>query len=266
MKKWINIILCILAVVSSLVIPDLLLDMNAQDITNEIVVAPEEYYIESGNAMARSTSSNLTSLEQVKLISGAWESTGTACDIDQGFLTENEAVTLARYSLNRYYDTGVFPYSEIANYNNWCSWDAKLYCYTDNLFNTYSAYMWVITFNRFDGTATHTIHMTENGVILNAQTTEADYNASNIIAAYTNQSTGIMLGDEKITVLEKSKAPEHTAIKAVYPETDYSNVSFDEIYTIELVSPEGTVESYYIYQYSNQDCYGIGLCPTTYAP
>lgn len=266
MKKWINILLCILAVVCSLVIPDLLLDMMGEDITDEIVVAPEEYYIESGDALARSTSSNLTSLEQIKLISGAWESTGTTCELDQGFLTENEAVILARQSLNAYHDMGIFPYSESANYNNWCSWDAKLYRYTDNLFNTYSAYMWVITFTRFDGAATHTVHMTESGVILNAQTTETNYDASNIIAAYTTLSTGQLLADSKITVLEKNKAPEYTVINTVYPETDYSNVTFDEIYTIDLVSSEGTVESYYVYQYSSQDCYGIGLCPTTYAP
>lgn len=266
MKKWLNIALCVLIVACSLIVPKLLLDRKGQAVTDKIIQAPESYYIESGNAMARNTSSSLTSLEQIKLISGAWESTGAACDLDEGFLTENEAVLLARKSLDSYYSMGIFPYSESANYNNWCSWDAKLYRYTDNLFNTYSAYMWVITFTRFDGAVTHTIHMTENGVILNAQTTDTDFNVSNIIAAYTSLSTGELLSDTKVTVLEKNKAPEDTVIAAVYSETDYSDVSFDNIYIIKLVTSEAAIESYYVYQYSSQDCYGIGICPATDVP
>lgn len=257
------VILCVIAVASSFLVPQLLLNHEKEKDTDIIYVAPESYYVESGNAMARNTSSNLTSLEQIKLISGDWESTGAPCDLDQGFLTENEAVQLARASLNSFYSIGVFPYSTDANYNNWCSWESKLYCFTDNLFNTYSAYLWVITFTKFDNSNTHTVYMTEKGVILGATTTETDYKASNIIAAYTNSSVKEIFSDDNISLLQKETAPEGTVIKSVYPDTDYSNATFTQIYTIDLVSSDGQLESYYVYQYTTDEVYGIGMAPVS---
>lgn len=257
------VIICVLTVTSSLLVPQFLLNQEKKKGTDIIYIAPESYYVESGNAMARNTSSNLTSLEQIKLISGDWESTGTECSLDQGFLTENEAVHLARYSLNDFYNMGVFPYSTNANYNNWCSWEAKLYCYTDNLFNTYSAYLWVITFTKFDNSSTHTVYMTEKGVIIGATTTEADYKASNIIAAYTNSSVKTIFADDNISLLQKEAAPEGTVIKPVYPDIDFSDATFTRIYTLDLVSSDGQLESYYVYQYTTDEVYGIGIAPVS---
>ncbi len=271
-KKGINklvlgmLLLCITAVTASFFIPDLLLKKRRASSTNHIYVAPESYYVESGNAMARNTSSNLTSLEQVKLISGVWESTGVECSTDQGFLTENEAVDMARGCLNTFYNIGVFPYASAANYNNWCSWDAKLYCYTDNLFNTYSAYLWVISFTKFDNSVTHTVYMTEKGVIVGAYTTDTDYKPSQIISAYSSVSVKSIFSDEDIQLLEKKKAPENTVINSVYPETDFSNVNFDQIYILDLISSDGQLESYYVYQYSSEDIYGIGILPCSNNP
>lgn len=255
------IFICIVTVVASLVVPDFLLIRKREASTNQISIAPESYYVESGNAMARNTSSNLTSLEQIKLISGAWESTETTCDLDQGFLTENEAVDLARSNLNTFYDMGVFPYSSNANYNNWCSWDAKLYCYTDSLFNTYSAYLWVITFTKFDNSTTHTVYMTEKGVIVGATTTDTTFDANKLISVYTNNSVKKIFADEDISLIEKKTAPENTVLNPVYPETTFSNVTFDQIYILSLVSSDGALESYYVYQYSNDETYGIGIAP-----
>ncbi len=262
-KSLLLIIPCIIAVVASLSVPDLLLSKTKENSTNIIAIAPESYYVESGNAMARNASSNLSSLDQIKLISGAWESNESVCGLDQGFLTENEAIQLARYSLDIFYDLGVFPYSSSSNYNNWCSWDAKLYCYTDSLFNTYSAYLWVISFTRFDNSVTHTIYMTENGVILGANTTDTHYRANNIMSAYTDLYVKDIFSDENITLIKKEVAPEGTVIKPVYPEATFSDVSFDQIYIIDLVSSDGALESYYVYQYSSDEIYGIGIAPYT---
>lgn len=257
------LLMCIIIVVSSFYIPDYLLGKRRTNTTNQICIAPESYYVESGNAMARNTSSNLTSLEQIKLISGVWESNGKECSLEEGFLSENEAVQLARISLNTFYNMGIFPYSANANYNNWCSWEAKLYCYTDNLFNTYSAYLWVITFTKFDSSITHTVYMTEKGVIVGATTTDSGYQANKIISVYTNISVKEILADENITLLEKEKAPEGTVINPVYPDTDFSNVEFNQIYILDLVSSDGELESYYVYQYSSDEIYGIGISPCT---
>lgn len=255
------IILCTTIVASSFFVPDYLLGKRKASTTDQIYIAPESYYVESGNALARNTSSNLTSLDQIKLISGVWESNGVKCELNEGFLSENEAVQLARYSLNTFYNMGVFPYSANANYNNWSSWDAELYCYTDNLFNTYSAYLWIITFTKFDGSATHTVYMTENGVVVGATSTDTSYKAGQIISAYTTNSIDVIFSDENITLLGKEKAPENTAIKSVYPGTDFSNVNFDQIYILNLVSSDGELEDYYVYQYSNDEIYGIGIAP-----
>ena len=257
----VTILLCVLTVVSSFLVPRLLLNQEKENGTDIIYVAPESYYVESGNAMARNTSSNLTSLEQVKLISGDWDSTGTQCDLNEGFLTENEAIQLARYSLNDFYNAGIFPYSTDANYNNWCSWESKLYCYTDTLFNTYSAYLWVITFTKFDNSSTHTVYMTEKGVILGATTTDIDYKPGNIMSAYTDSSVKNIFSDDNISLLEKESAPEGTVINPVYPDTDYSNATFSQIYKLHLVSSDGQLEYYYVYQYTTDEVYGIGLVP-----
>ena len=257
------VILCVCAVASSFLVPQFLLNREKKNGTDIIYVAPESYYVESGNAMARNTSSNLTSLEQVKLISGDWESTGAQCALDQGFLTENEAVQLARYSLNNFYNMGVFPYSTDANYNNWCSWESKLYCYTDTLFNTYTAYLWVITFTKFDNSSTHTVYMTEKGVILGATTTDKDYKANKIISAYSDSSVKDIFADENISLLEKEAASEGTVINPVYPDTDYSDATFSQIYKLHLVSSDGQPEHYYVYQYTTDEVYGIGLVPVS---
>ncbi len=252
---------CVITVAASFFIPDLLLNGKREKSTNLIQTAPESYYVESGNAMARNTSSNLTSLEQIKLISGSWESSGRKCELNEGFLTENQAVEMARNNLNIFYDMEIFPYSATANYNNWCSWDAQLYCYTDNLFNTYSAYLWVITFTKFDNSVSHTVLMTENGVIIGATTTEADYKANTLISAYTNLSVSYIFSDDKITLLKKEAAPENTVLQSVYPDTDLSDVDFSQIYILDLVTSDGGLESYYVYQYSNDEIYGIGIAP-----
>ena len=257
----IMLILCIAVVSSSFLIPDILLKNQSQKDAGTVIIAPESYYVESGNAMARNTSSNLTSIEQIKLISGTWESTCSECTTDQGFLSENEAVSLARYSLNDFCDIGVFPYSASSNYNNWCSWDAKLYCYTDNLFNTYSAYLWVITFTKFDNSTTHTVYMTENGVIIGAISSDVSYDANKIISVYTNSSIKSIFADEDINLIEKKPAPEGTIPNIALPDTDFSNVDFQQIYTLQIISSDGELENYYVYQYTNDEIYGIGLSP-----
>lgn len=255
------LIFCVLVVTSSFFLPDMLLKATRSSTTNDIIVAPEKYYVESGNAMARSTSSRLNSLDRIKLISGSWESTGRQCDISEGFLTENQAITLAKNNLDEFYSVGVFPYSISSNYNNWYSWDTKLYCYTDSLFNTYSAYLWVINFTKFDNSISHTIYMTESGVIIGAETTDTTNNTNKIISAYTDSSAQAIFCDQEITLISKEKAPENTTLSDAYPETNLSTAQEKDIYILDLSTSDGAVEKYYVYQYKNDEIYGIGIEP-----
>ncbi len=267
-STFVYIILCLCSlgiVLSSFILPDLLLKKKVSKDTNKIIVAPESYYVESGNAIARNASSSLSSLDQIKLISGVWERQEYICSNQEGFLTENDAVALARYNLNLLYDAGLFPYSANATYNNWCSWSAKLYGYTDTVFSTYSAYLWIITFVKFDNSATYTVYMTETGVILGATTNDTEFKPNSISTICTEEAVSSVFKDNNIKLIEEKPAQNNTVIFAVYPETDFSNVTFDDVHILDLVSQGGELESYYIYQYSNESIYGIGISPCTNA-
>ena len=116
---------CALIVVMSIVAPKYLLARTLTEQTNHVIVA--EYYVEAGTMMARNTSSNLSAIDRIKLISGAWESNMEKCDITEGFLDEVEAVELAKKQLEVYYKQGIFPYSVQIQYDNLYSYSSELY-------------------------------------------------------------------------------------------------------------------------------------------
>ena len=102
---------CAMIVVLSIVAPKYLLARTLTEQTNRVEVAPEEYYLEAGTMMSRNTSSNLSSIDRIKLISGTWDSNMEKCEITEGFLDEVEAVELAKKQLDVYYKQDVYPYS-----------------------------------------------------------------------------------------------------------------------------------------------------------
>ena len=127
---------CVAVILASVLVPKYLLARTLFEQMDQVVVAPEEYYVEAGEMMARSASSNLSSVDRIKLIAGTWESEMQKCENTDGFLNEVEAVELAKKQTEYYYQAGVFPYSMQIKYDNMFSYATELYCYTDSSFHT----------------------------------------------------------------------------------------------------------------------------------
>ncbi|MCM1105712.1 MAG: hypothetical protein NC355_02090 [Blautia sp.] len=131
--------------------------------TNQVLRVPEQY-LPSGSVMARSASENLTKEERLRLIRGEWDSVTTRAEDFEMLWSASEAVTAARQELKRLYDKGEYPV-DLSGYGNWYTWTAVPYKAVDTTFGTYSAYYWVITFEKYDGTDAREICILENGNI-----------------------------------------------------------------------------------------------------
>lgn len=269
--------LAIAAIISGILVPKLLLSQKAKVQMSVVETAPEDYYLASSTVMARRASEQLSSLDRIKLISGTWESASAKCSTTEGFLSESEAVTLAKQQLEYFYDAGVYPYSLSSSYGNWYSWSTELYQYTDTVFNTYTTYLWIIKFTKFDNSLTHTILMTESGTILSAEvsgntTQDTDIimassdtfspdklNCASIINAYSEENISNIIG--KNIYMHSQKRNNSVKITPPYPYIDLSKAEFENIYTIILSIPSKDDESYLIYAYKTDNSYGIGIVP-----
>lgn len=270
-----GLFLAIAAVASGMLIPKFLLNKKSKSQMSVVTTAPEDYYLGSGTAMARKASEQLSSLDRIKLVSGAWGSISSKCDTSEGFLGESAAVNLAKEQLEHFYDANVYPYSLSSTYGNWYSWSTELYQYTDTVFNTYTTYLWVIKFTKFDNSLTHTILMTENGTIVNA---EVSNNStvdpkevmvttlafrpeklvySRIINAYKDFNVQYVLGEN--TRIRDSEQIDSTTLEIPYPYVDTSTAVIKNFYKIVLSEPSKDDENYYIYQYTTNNSYCIGI-------
>lgn len=269
--------LTIAAVLSGILVPKLLLSQKVKAQMSVVETAPEDYYLASSTIMARKASEQLSSLDRIKLIAGTWESTSVKCSTNDGFLNESEAVKLAKQQLEHLYDTGVYPYSLSSSYRNWYSWSTSLYQYTDTAFSTYTAYLWIIEFTKFDNSLTHTILMTENGTILNAEvsgntvqdsgitmpssdTFSPDkLNCSPIIDAYSEETISNTIGEN--IYIHDTKRNDTLKTTPPYPHIDLSKAEYENIYNLVLSIPLKDNESYFIYAYKTDSSYGIGIVP-----
>ncbi|MBP3621463.1 MAG: hypothetical protein J6J16_06865 [Lachnospiraceae bacterium] len=252
--------LATLVVVASFILPGYLLDKKADSQISVVSFAPEEYYLSSNTVMARNNSEKLSSLDKLNLISGKWASNYTECSTSEAFLSEIDAVNLATAQINKYYDLGVYPESLFSNYNNWYSWSSKVYRYTDSSFNTYTAYLWVITFTKYDNSATHKIAMTEDGIIISAETTNHNITKlKDIFYAYTDKNIESLLCDN--IKLNDVSFPSSYNIESVCPDINMNNATFDSIYQISVSENFTEAQDLYVFQYKTGTSHGIGLIP-----
>ena len=265
---------CIAVILASVLVPKYLLARTLFEQMDQVVVAPEEYYVEAGEMMARSASSNLSSVDRIKLIAGTWESEMQKCENTDGFLNEVEAVELAKKQMEYYYQAGVFPYSMQIKYDNMFSYATELYCYTDSSFHTYSAYLWKIIFTKYDDSVECVTYMTESGTIL-LLWTDGEYSPETTMKQfYDNLDMKNVFGDNRFYQVAIGEYTPATAVEIPYPMEDeltgetiaksFSTVKpVTEIVSGAVVRVKTSGESikFQALQYKTEDGYGIVFMP-----
>ncbi len=251
----------LLVVSGSIILPNRMLTTAGNEHLSLVVEAPEEYYLASATAIAVDASSKLSGTEKINLTTGAWESIITECDISDGFLTETEAVELAKSQLEIFKDNLVYPCSLKSGYKNWYSYQTKLYSCTDATFNTYVAYLWEITFTKYDGSLVHTILMTENGTIINAQVNQPDYKAKSILNSYKDSTIGNIWGNNSARISNEKNCNDYYKLNHSYPSIQIISDSVEQAYYISVSEESEAASSYIIYQYKTDSHYGIGIMP-----
>lgn len=268
------LILCAVVISTGVLVPKYLLARTLFEQMEQVVVAPEEYYVEAGEMMARSASSNLSSVDRIKLIAGTWESEMQKCENTDGFLNEVEAVELAKEQMEYYYQAGVFPYSMQIKYDNMFSYETELYCYTDSSFHTYSAYLWKITFTKYDDSVECVTYMTESGTIL-LLWTDGEYSPEiTMKQCYDNLDMKNVFGDNRFYQVTIGEYMPVTAVEISYPMEDeltgeaiaksFSTVKpLTEIVSGAVVRVKTSGESikFQALQYKTEDGAGIVFMP-----
>ncbi len=265
---------CIAVILASVLVPKYLLARTLSEQMDQVVVAPEEYYVEAGEMMARSASSNLSSVDRIKLIAGTWESEMQKCENTDGFLNEVEAVELAKKQMEYYYQAGVFPYSMQIKYDNMFSYATELYCYTDSSFHTYSAYLWKITFTKYDDSVECVTYMTESGTILLLWTDGEYLPETTMKQCYDNLDMKNVFGDNRFYQVTIGEYTPATVVEIPYPMEDeltgetiaksFSTVKpVTEIVSGAVVRVKTSGESikFQALQYKTEDGYGIVFMP-----
>ena len=265
---------CIAVILASVLVPKYLLARTLFEQMDQVVVAPEEYYVEAGEMMARSASSNLSSVDRIKLIAGTWESEMQKCENTDGFLNEVEAVELAKKQMEYYYQAGVFPYSMQIKYDNMFSYATELYCYTDSSFHTYSAYLWKIIFTKYDDSVECVTYMTESGTILLLWTDGEYLPEITMKQCYDNLDMKNVFGDNRFYQVTIGEYMPVTAVEISYPMEDeltgkaiaksFSTVKpLTEIVSGAVVRVKTSGESikFQALQYKTEDGYGIVFMP-----
>ena len=138
----------------------------------------------------------------------------------------------------------------MSDIDNWYSWNARLYKYTDTTFNTYTAYAWQITFTKYDNSSSHTIFMTENGTILNVETEQKPSKLKPILYAYVDNEKNKhkiaeMLGIDSYISMDKYNKF-NQPLTLTYPDVSISNANVTA-YNLCIRHEYSSYENYIIY-------------------
>lgn len=247
----------LIAFFSAIFVPKLLLNKKSELSLSHVMEAPDSYYLTSRTATARSASSKLSALDKIRLICGVWDSSMTQCDVTEGFLTMDRAVSLAREQMELYYQAGLYPVSLYSGYDNWYSFECNLYKYTDTSFQTYTAYLWEITFTKFDTSTYHTLLMSESGTILAADTNMPFDNPEDIYEDAFKTNCAKMINDTHTylgTSTKKSTLPYNP-----YTQLNRNSPTVLNVYSIQLRTTSTEFNDFTIYQYRKPQGYGFGI-------
>ena len=260
------IILTVFTICGAIFVPKYLLNRKYNNIQNKVTAAPENYYLASNTAMAKKASELLATYEKTNLITGSWDSVCKKADYEDALLKETDAVALAKQKIDELYAMELYPYSLSSSYNNWYSWTTDLYSYSDTSFNTYTCYLWIITFTRFDNKLTHTILMTEDGVILAGIVNDNTARITPMFVRLNEDSIRSILCDDKIR-LENEQAYSYpnfaNTITEIYPDNIISEITEQTSIRVSLSFNADAPSDYLVYQTKTNDSYIFGIVPIT---
>lgn len=260
----------------SVFLPGILLHYTFQSDLDTVKKVPEALYHSSNSAISKNASAKLSEYEQIKLISGAWDSTQKAVDSSQSNITANQAANLARDAVRELYLAGGYPYHFDSAYDNWYAWTAQCFQCTENAFHTYSAYCWLITFYKYDDDEFHDVLITEAGTLLNIRNNRPSDSKEQLSASwsrcmekyFTAKYSNIPVSFFKIT--ESGNLPVYNNTALTQPDIQSTNMvvlnnasitSFADVNNmLNLEIPEST-RLYYAYQCSDSKYFMITIIP-----
>ena len=152
-------VICI--VIAGIMVPGIVLEANQKSEHDHVAKVPKSY-LPSGSVMAKEASANLKMSEKLSLIDGQWDSTtddAASYEMDE---QDYQAVATCRKSMEKLYDEKLYPVNLSPDYSNWYTWEAAAKKASDNTFNTYTAYYWIIRFEKYDGTQNQAVLQTDD--------------------------------------------------------------------------------------------------------
>lgn len=232
-------VICI--VIAGIMVPGIVLEANQKSEHDHVAKVPKGY-LPSGSVMAKEASANLKLSEKLSLIDGQWDSTtddAASYEMDE---QDYQAVATCRKSIEKLYEEKLYPVNLSPDYSNWYTWEAAAKKASDNTFNTYTAYYWIIRFEKYDGTQNHTIWMLEDGTIIMAK-------------AHMKDISDMSEYKEVLHADDESQA--ETDLSAYKGYFDYSGIDFSKL---NLISETTAVEqknneSYEVLQFLQENEY-----------
>lgn len=263
----ITVIICLL----SIFLPGIILHYITITQINVSATLSSEYYSGTTPAISKNASAQLSRYEKMELISGVWESDTTEADISESTLSEYDAIRLAQTSLDDMYENDVYPCSISSGFKNWYTWTATLYKATDNNFHTYTAYYWKLTFDRYDGSETHTVLMMEDGTILCAFTNQRSSRSDTIsnyvkLNALFGKTSSIVAVNTSIEELSTYAAIDFSKEDMLIKDCSIyivgtSDISYASQVEKAYYTEDNSNEFYYIYQLIKPNNYVYTIIP-----
>lgn len=175
--RWLKLAgfsLGLLIIPATIFVPGELLRIQGASLLEKVQGVSKDTYASERSAMAKRASAQLATDEKLQLIDGSWESELSGAEESEMELSETEVVRMAREQVAKLYENNRYPVSLASDYNGWYSFRTKAYKAVENTFETYGAYFWKLTFEKYDKSEVHVIWMLEDGTIFLAWAQKID--------------------------------------------------------------------------------------------
>ena len=252
-------VVCVCIFGLSIGISNRCLGYMAENTVQHVIEIPKEYYAASGESMARYTAKKLSYVDQLKLITGIWESQMTPCEREQAIQTELAMAQKAKYQISFLHEKGLYPYTLDSLDGNWYTYTSEVFGYEDTNFNAYRAYLWKLTFTRYDHTLKQVVYLTESGTLLYAQAELTKPFSEVQLSQFCKEYAGTLLAPDE------TKEPKISDVKPIskelviqLPDLEDQNVKPKSQVQISMRDGDETVDLI-VYQLQTTHDYIIGM-------